>query len=464
MNKFKKYMLIFIINIIILILGFSNEIYAEYENINAWPLLTQNQNGWYCLQHHLDMFNGAQPRDKYSFSYRSDSSSQFERAMAYIIRDAQNSGDNGWHNGGNHQKAIWGLLYHFRNSLPAPLNRCSISNANAFSNDILTRALAYAGETYSTGNAKITTSKLEMEGDTGKFKINELNGVINSITVKYEGEKEGHTITGWGNDYLFRFYNENGQASVHIGNMTKNTTYQIKNYSGKNIESMSINVTKASSGFMISGDFYISNGVQSIMHATYEPGKESKASANVSVKYLNGEIRVKKVDYETGKLLDGAQFAVFVKDIKDGKTKEGWLGYNTTTKEVTYGNSWKNARKFKTGTEYCKAGKKEGEFTLKNLKFATYYVFEIEPADGYLKKQQYGWDTQSGNGVLTSNEFRMKDSEGKDIPRVLLGDYKTFKDEYIKEQKDGWSELKVMTKNLWEVYNDKRKAIRFWYF
>ena len=101
MNKHIKYLLFLVLGIIVLIIGFSNEIYAGYEGkevINAAPYLTQNQNGWYCLQHHLSMGTNAIEREKWSFSYRSDSGNKFERAMAYIIRDAQNSGDNGWHN------------------------------------------------------------------------------------------------------------------------------------------------------------------------------------------------------------------------------------------------------------------------------------------------------------------------------------------------------------------------------
>ncbi len=112
MNKRTKHLLFLIISIMMLIVGFSNEIYAGYEGnefINAFPYLTQHQNGWYCLQHHLSMANGAREREKWSFSYRSDSANQFERAMAYIIRDAQNSGDNGWRNRWISSKSCMGI-------------------------------------------------------------------------------------------------------------------------------------------------------------------------------------------------------------------------------------------------------------------------------------------------------------------------------------------------------------------
>lgn len=358
--------------------------------------------------------------------------------------------------GGYHQKAVWGLMYRFRNSLPEPLNKCAIYGNNAFSNELIDRAISYSGEPCSTGKAQISTSELKMDGDTGKITINELTGIVTSVTITFDGEAEGRTITGWGNDKLFRFYNSNGQEAVHIGNMTKNTTYQLKNYTGKNIKSMSISVAQNPSGYRVYGNFYISNTVQSIMHAIYEPGKGSTASTKVKIKYSKGEITVKKVDYTNSDSLDGAKFAVFAKDITGEQS--GWLGYDSTNKEVTYGKTWKEAGKFKTGSSYCKVTKTEGQFTLKNLKFGTYYVFEVEPAEGYEKEPQYGWNTSSGSGLFES-QFEMIDNSGEKIKRLLIGDYKSFKDDYVQRELENYQELRDMPKKLWEVYNDKRKTI-----
>ena len=463
MKHYKKIILI-IIGIIILTLGYSNKIYATVEHkggevINAWPFLTQNQNGWYCLQHHLDMANGGRWRDKWSFSYTSDSGSEFEKALAYIIRDAQNSGDNGWHSGnGYHQQAIWGLIYRYRGSLPVPLNTMTVRNNNAFDNSLINTAVQFAkdgGEKYSDGTAKIETSDLTVKGNLGEITIKKLSGYVDTVDVYYKGDSQVHTIEGFGNkDGGLSFWDSKKTNNISVKNMIANTKYVLQIPEGKTIESIQFNVIHEKTGFRVYGDYYLSNGVQSLMYALYEK-KEGRTSdkAEPAVKYLTGEITVKKIDYTNSSPLDDAQFAIFVKNIKDG-TNEGWLGYSNG--QVTYSKTWKNAAKFRTGRAYCGNTKTEGEFTLSNLKYGRYYVFEVEPANGYEKKPQYGWNNQSGQ---FDGDYEMVDSLGKPIERFLIGDYETFKNDYIERGENGFEELKNMTKKLWEVYNDKRKTL-----
>ena len=92
MSKIKKHSLLFFISIIILILSRSTYVYADTD---IGTILGENRDGWFCVQMNEDAASGAYKqigKDKYWYS--SNSSSQFERAIAYILRSAKNSGIN----------------------------------------------------------------------------------------------------------------------------------------------------------------------------------------------------------------------------------------------------------------------------------------------------------------------------------------------------------------------------------
>ena len=82
MSKIKKYSLMIIISIIILILSSSTCVYA---NNYIADMLGSNQDGWFCVQKNTNPTNGG-IRKAVTHTYRSDSSSQFERAFAYILK------------------------------------------------------------------------------------------------------------------------------------------------------------------------------------------------------------------------------------------------------------------------------------------------------------------------------------------------------------------------------------------
>ena len=90
MSKIRKHTLMFIISIIILILSSSTYVFADNK---IAEYLATNQDGWFCVQKNSDPASGWY-QFKQRLTYRSDSNSEFERAFAYILKSAKESGQN----------------------------------------------------------------------------------------------------------------------------------------------------------------------------------------------------------------------------------------------------------------------------------------------------------------------------------------------------------------------------------
>jgi len=148
-------------------------------------------------------------------------------------------------------------------------------------------------------------------------------------------------------------------------------------------------------------------GTTNVVKATYLVRNKKDGEGN------DAKLTIRKVDYDNNSLLNGFKFAIFKKD-------DGWLGYDTTTKKVTFGNSWKNAGKFTTGSGYCNIASYNGEFTLNGLYYGYYYVFEIGTKGEYSLIGQQGCNTSSGDPLFYNEEWMMQDN-GVPVNRVLCG-------------------------------------------
>lgn len=224
---------------------------------------------------------------------------------------------------------------------------------------------------------------------------------------------------------------------------------------------MKIKVGQAASGYRVGFNIYRCGGRQDIMNVWVEPGKDSSISKDISVKYITGEITIKKADYSTSRGLNDAKFAVF-------QAGKGWLGYDDNTKKVTFGKSWKNAKLFETGKGYCGMSNTNGEFTLQLLPINNnYYVFEIEPSseENYSKDARYGWSNNAGDTLFTKEEWKILNDDKTARPRVLISKQKLIdlketldknKDKSSKD-KEAYDEISALKKDLWKIYNEKGK-------
>ena len=89
MDKIKKRCLMFIIGIIILILSSSTCVYAN----DIAVYLGENRDGWFCVQMNTTPANGG-ITNQGTHTYTSNSESQFERSIAYLLKSAKESEKN----------------------------------------------------------------------------------------------------------------------------------------------------------------------------------------------------------------------------------------------------------------------------------------------------------------------------------------------------------------------------------
>ena len=238
------------------------------------------------------------------------------------------------------------------------------------------------------------------------------------------------------------------------------TNIVIKNLeSGKHYEIVEIDVGnhayKKSSGLseiysasFINEQANIKISTKSVNNKAYPSVKENDNGIEIKTnetrkvlvknKKKNGNMTIKKVDYDYNVPLNGAKFAVYCT-----ANGGGWLGYNETKQEVTYGKTWANKYEFITGNSYCGDVKVDGEISIKNLIQGNYVVYEVATPDGYNLKDQPGYlykDVQSY--VEKLNNYGSDDKDA-----VMIG-----KESYIR----GYVSLKDGTakRNRLETVND----------
>ena len=465
------------------------------------------QENYYCIEQgdgwedpcKLDL---AKENKKYVYwQYRSDDTDPFDRAIAYVLRGKDSTGrdyakgfggrnyGNGWYDNRYYdvglysiQQALWGIEYEFNHTkhrnLTGPFLGAHTAEGAVY-NQLMLEAWGNgngpASKKYTNdkkNKAKITTSGLTMNDDTGTITIKELVGKVQRVVVTWsDGEEKDYSGEESGSESVEFFKNSAKTQAYKVKDFSKGKIY-IKNKRQKDIVSIKFDVSQEANGWCVNVYKWENRNaaIQDLISIDVDEGKPSSYSKTVKVQ--TGEITVKKEDYESGKALNGAKFAIFKKD-------SGWLGYNAKednnnpqTGTVTYEKSWANAykfetgKKFKTGKSYCGLDQLDGEFTLNTLKFGTYYVFEIEPATGYLKETKYGWNTTDGSG---SAEKEHKDAiwyghsewDMGNTQRVLIGNkkYEDFKKKIensknsnpTSDNLEAYNEIKALNKPLWKV-------------
>lgn len=287
MNKIKKYSLMCIISIIILILCRSGCVYAN----DIAVYLGENRDGWFCVQRDSDPVNGA-VKDGITYTYTSNSGSQFERAFAYLLKSAKESKQNpglptndfrigmypvGWDKsnywtgsqpcGGMHQNCLWKLIYEANKNgtATAPFNvKNSYGEVNAIdfnaiktswgftkeeANELYNKAIKAKQESY-VENVDIKTDGLKMNAETniGSLKITKLSGTIQNIKI-YWADNTNEQISTNKQGANFQIYsNKECTQTRDISSIKASETIYIKNKKNSDIVNMEIEVGQKESG------------------------------------------------------------------------------------------------------------------------------------------------------------------------------------------------------------------------
>ena len=489
MKRLKKALSIFII--ILFIINIKNSVFAKEAIVkpdNVGPQNTTLPLNWdtfdkldqyYCI----DLGSGwsgncvldLAKNDKNQYvmwEYKSDDKEAFDRAIAYVLRGIDHNGieyqtgfanrsyGEGYVNGKycvgtmSRQQALWGIEYEFwkkggynNTLLTGPFKNSKIHEGAVY-NDLLFDAWGNNGsgpasvEFSGENKAKIKTGDLLMDGSNGTLEIKELVGKVIGVDVTWNDNETKTYNENVSGSASIQFRNSNNTKDLNVGDFNKGKVV-IQNKRQVGIKSIKINVKVKASGWRVR--IYKWNnhdaGSQDLINTELFYGKESQDDSTVPAKYLNGELTVKKLDFDNDTKLNNAEFKIYARG--NSVPKEGWLGYSNG--KVTYGLTNENAYIFKTGVSYCGNDKKTGEFKLSDLKFGNYYVFEVNPAnDNYEKLTEFGWTTNAGSSLLPSNNGM----------RILLGGqwYKAFKEsdywKALRTKKDGQKELlEVSTEN-----------------
>ena len=401
-----------------------------------------NMTHFYCIDQNKHFKEGDQFQlyEKY-FIFRSDSDNKFERAAAYIFNEANKVDDalNG-HSGGkigysqyykeangangftnnvygkqvSYQGALWKLEYWLSTTgggLKGLFANCSVKNDTSYTNTIYETALK---QSKTDTECSISTSDtILMENNVGTINVKSKKGTITGVKFIWDdGSEETVTSDNTGTNNIKIYSNISCEAKYEM----KVSKINVGDFYFKNLKT---NVKLAKVQISIKGEegYYVivhkwkpinrSDCQQLIEVKRYSSHKITNTQTKtINVKYR--KLTVRKIDYDDNTLLDESEFVIFEKD-------KGWIGYNSNN--ITTGNSWSNAYRFKTGTGYCGEKAYTGEFTLNNLPAGYYYIFEVATGSNlYSLKGQPGYSANSNYSFISNNTWKMNGIES-----VLIG-------------------------------------------
>lgn len=434
MSKIKKYSLMCIISIIILILSISTCVYAN----DIAVYLGENRDGWFCVQMNTDPANGGITNQE-TYTYTSNSESQFERSIAYLLKSAkeseQNPGlpDNDFRIGkypkewgpahgfsgfqpiaGKHQVCLWKLIGENseNGTASAPFNvkdkyGIMINNINigGIKYDDFGYESAEVEKIYNAAknapkkglgeDIDIQTNGLKMnaETDIGSLKITKLVGSVQNIKIYWADGTNEQISTNTSSTNFQIYSNKECTQTKDLSLIQEGNIIYVKNNKNSDIVNMEIEVGQKNEdevGYKVTFELYDNIGQNAIHVVAVDELKKNKIQG-IDVSY--GKLTVKKEDYDYNIPLNNAQFAIYYKGSKDS----GWIGYNEATRQITYGKTWNEKYIFETGKDfgngkgYCGDTKVDGEFTIRKLRDGTYTVFEIGTPNGYDLNGQPGY-------------------------------------------------------------------------
>ena len=417
--------------------------------------------------YHLASDGKTKLSSKFYWEFRSDDDNQTDRKMAWLAKYLQD-GINGTKlakgyqayyklrgsNGENKETAkanTWqGAFWLWQKdgkengseTTKTFLNMCfsGASTNISYSNWIWNQANTDSADkiTYSTGTPKIDTNQLIMEDQTGSFKVNTLWGSITEMTfecldgtkytIPYNHSEPYQEDTQLHQEIvLFKDsdYDSKSGNRLLVEKIKKGTTVYVKNNTDKIISKVRFKVKNKGSGFAAKLVAYFDDttggSTQNLVTVDLLRNTEEKEKEFTMIPILaSGKITVRKIDYDNNTIINGSKFVIFGTNVKNGK--DGWIGYNETSKNITTANSWKNAYYFETGKGYTDQPEYDGEFTIDFLPYGRYYLFEVDTGSNeYSLKGQPGYNATSNYKFINKSEWKMLDENGNGIESVLIG-------------------------------------------
>ena len=401
-----------------------------------------NMTHFYCIDQNKHFKEGDQFElcDKY-YIFRSDSDDKFERAAAYIFNEANKvddaldghsggkigysqyykeaNGENGFTNNAygkqvSYQGALWKLEYWLSTTgggLKGLFANCAVKNDTSYTNTIYETAL---NKSKTDTECSISTSEtILMENNIGTINVKSKKGTITGVKFIWDdGSEETVTSDKTGTNNIKIYSNKSCEAKYEM----KVSEIKVGDFYFKNLKT---NVKLAKVQISIKGaeGYYVivhkwkpinRNDCQQLIEVRrYSSHKiNNTQTKTINVKYRS--LTVRKIDYDDNTLINESEFVIFEKD-------KGWIGYNSNN--ITTGNSWSNAYRFKTGTGYCGEEAYTGEFTLNNLPSGYYYIFEVATGSNlYSLKGQPGYSANSNYSFLSDDQWKMNGIES-----VLIG-------------------------------------------
>lgn len=272
-------------------------------------------------------------------------------------------------------------------------------------------------------SARLTIEKINSEDESEK-----IPGVKLKIYADLKDKGKGWLTT----DGLLSYYNDSrtlwttdDNGRINIDNTKEGTyyVYEIGAGTGYELEDQRNHYPdekedSESLGFSVAGKEEYDNAVYlekiEIKEQDLEEGVYQFINPIEQYDDEPAKLTIRKLDYyDATKKLNGIEFAIFVGN-------SGWLGYENNN--VTFGNDWSKAYRFKTGTAYCGENQVDGEFTLTGLEYGDYYVLEVSTGenDEYLLIEQPGYKNDSNYDFLTEDKWKMIE-DGNSIESVLIG-------------------------------------------
>lgn len=254
---------------------------------------------YYCIEHQ-DGFDGGTWNPYSTTTIRSDSSSQRDRALAYILYEGVKTGNGGYNYHSYYQIAVWKWYY------SAGINTRYPSGYS--DGGLYDRAMGIGSIPYSDESAAVesSSSKITMTGLTGSIKLTKVTGKVSKVIVEWKDPANNNktytqTVSA-GNSKLedwIGFYSDNqctkplkiddfNTKTFYLKNMKEN--YQIKSvtiYTEAEASGYSVNVTRWKKATGASSQ-------QDLISASITEGKNTEAHKKFTVKYSYGKIKLNK--------------------------------------------------------------------------------------------------------------------------------------------------------------------------
>ena len=330
---------------------------------------------FYCIQHGIPVTKGTWVSGSTEV-VASASGWESDRILAYILADAERTGDTGYNNNGDHQEAVW--HWYTPSSIGA--------------NDVYNDAAAAAKTPInSTNSAELETGSLTVIEDIASLPIEEITGKINKIEVQFKDPVSKQTYTqtittgnSGVNGWIEVYSDESCKNSINIENIKAGNVYFKILKENYEIVDIKCNVKADEAGYKVTITNWQkdteASTEQDLITASVRYGEKEK-DVTIKAVYPTGKLCIVKVDKHFNEVRpDGAKFKIH--------SKIGWV-VKLTDGTIIYTGSESEATEFATSKE------NNGQIDVV-LRYGKYDVYETKAPIGYDITKQDGYMNNNG--------------------------------------------------------------------